>query len=132
MRAALNHQQLFGNDESLLDEVLERIELVELSFDDVLIGHGREERDLFVIISGKLAVIVGGREVAVCSKGDYVGEMSLIDPETRRTATVVARDKSTVGRLDEPTFTALVDKYPVLWRNLAIGMVRRYSGVQGN
>jgi len=128
LKEALLAQELFEKDDALVEEIVDRIEIIKLTLDDVLIGDGRGERDLFLILSGKVAILEGGEEVAVRSKGGYVGEMTLIDPDAKRSATVVARDTTVVGRLDEPSFTALANKYPALWRNLAITMVQRLNG----
>ena len=57
-------------------------------------------------------------------------EMALIDAGTRRTATVVALNRSVVLRIDEPSFTRIADRHPSLWRNLAIEMVRRLADLQ--
>lgn len=46
----------------------------------------------------------------------------------KRMATVIACDKTMVGRITEPDFTALASRHPVLWRNVAAELVRRLIG----
>ena len=127
LKAALESQPLFGGDLGLIEAAMAEFELIELSLDDVLIGDDRGERDLFVVLSGRLGVQVAGEIVATREKDDYVGEMALIDSAAKRSASVIAHDRTVVARMGEPAFTSLAEKYPVLWRNLAIAMVRRLN-----
>lgn len=128
LRAFLGAHPLFGEDEALIADAAECAELVHLGFDDLLIGMGRQDCDLYLIFSGSLDIIIDGREVARRTKGEMVGELELVSPHIKRMATVVARDKTKVGCIAERDFTRLAEKHPVLWRNIAKELVRRLIG----
>jgi CRP-like cAMP-binding protein len=129
-RKILMRCALFGGNTDLVDGVLRVGERLELSLDDILIGNGRGERCLFLILTGSLGVRQNGTRIATRGAGGYVGEMALVDRETKRTATVVALDKTVVLRIGERAFTELADQHPVLWRNLAVDLVRRLADPQ--
>ena len=63
---------------------------------------------------------VNSREVAVRHAGQHVGEMAMIDTAAPRCATVIALSKSVMAKIVEPNFTKIADKYPLLWRQLAL------------
>jgi predicted nucleotide-binding protein len=50
---------------------------------------------------------------------DHFGEMSLIDPRARRSASILAIEQTVVAKISEPTFTELAMQFPEMWRRLA-------------
>ena len=55
----------------------------------VLCREGRVGRDFYLIVSGRVSITIGGREVATLGPGQFVGEMALL-VRRPRTATVTA------------------------------------------
>ena len=82
--------------------------------------HAGEEGDrLYVVSSGKLEIVLaGGTEdemlLRVCGPGEYVGEMSLIMPKGRRTASVRAKELSRVLVMSRAKFTEALERWPVI------------------
>jgi CRP-like cAMP-binding protein len=58
---------------------------------DPIVGEGTGGVAFFFILDGETSVTVGGEEVATLKRGDYVGELALLDPEGPRSATVTAK-----------------------------------------
>ena len=58
---------------------------------DPIVGEGTGGVAFFFILEGTTCVTVGGEEVATLERGDYVGELALLDPEGPRSATVTAK-----------------------------------------
>lgn len=85
----------------------------------MLITQDAADNDLYFILAGRFSVQVHGREVAHRDAGQHVGEMALIDPKARRSASVVAIEESVVARVSEAAFTGLANQKPRLWRHLA-------------
>jgi CRP/FNR family transcriptional regulator, cyclic AMP receptor protein len=83
------------------------------------------DRDLFLILSGTFSVIVNGRIVARRSAGEHVGEMAVVDPEAHRSASVTALTDSVVAGIPALEFSAVADRYPRLWRRIALELARR-------
>jgi len=122
---SLMGQCLIGHDSKVATAIAQVCELRELRAGDVLIRQGDTDNTLYLILDGSLTVLVNGREVAVRSRGHHVGEMALIDPSLRRTATNVAREPTLVARVPERFFAPLADVHPRLWRALGAELARR-------
>ena len=56
-----------------------------------IVGEGTGGVAFFFILQGETTVSVAGEEVATLKRGDYVGELALLDPEGPRSATVTAK-----------------------------------------
>lgn len=68
---------------------------------EVLIGHGQPIENLFIVLTGRLSVLLDGDiEVARLGPGEIVGEMSLID----------GRPPSATLRVVEPSSLLAIDR----------------------
>jgi CRP/FNR family transcriptional regulator, cyclic AMP receptor protein len=122
---ALRAQRVVVGSDDIASRVADVIELRELATDDVLVTQNHADNDLYLIIAGTLNIDVNGRRVGTRSAGTHVGEMALIDPAARRSATVTAAGPSLVGKVTEPHFTEIADTYPRMWRALAVETAER-------
>ncbi|MGE3595800.1 MAG: TIR domain-containing protein [Dehalococcoidia bacterium] len=117
--AALERQRLVGGNRELADALACQIRLRECQPLECLIAQGGEDNDLYFILSGCLSIQINGREIARRSHGEHIGEMALLDPGSRRSASVIAIETAIVAQVSEASFTALTQQYPVVWRNMA-------------
>jgi phosphoserine phosphatase RsbU/P len=91
--------------------------------------HAGEEGDsLYVVLNGKLEIVLAGDTedemlLRVCGPGEYVGEMSLIMPEGRRTASVRAGEDTRVLRMGRDKFNEILERWP----NIAYSMIEIMS-----
>jgi CRP/FNR family transcriptional regulator, cyclic AMP receptor protein len=90
----------------------------------LLLQDGTDD-DLFLIISGDFAISVNGRRVATRGSGLHVGEMALLDPISRRSATVTALSEAVVAEISRSSFTRIANKNPVIWQRLALQLAKR-------
>jgi CRP-like cAMP-binding protein len=90
----------------------------------VLTQEGHGAYDFFVIVSGEAEVSRGGRVVARLSKGDYFGEIGLLDPALRD-ATVTACTPMELIVLAQWDFEQALEEAPVMTRRLLAGMANR-------
>jgi len=121
----LRRQSLIEGNGSVADAIAARCTILSLPANTVLIRQGDSDNDVYLILSGRLRVLVNEREVASRGAGQYVGEMALVDSASKRTATVVTIEPSVLARLSEPHFSDIANANPFLWRNIAIELVRR-------
>ena len=70
--------------------------------------------ELVVVLDGAVDVMIDGNVVATLGIGDFVGENALMDPDARRTATVVARSPVVVAYIGRHDFEALLAGAPTL------------------
>lgn len=85
-----------------------------------LIIQDSDDNRLAFILRGRVDILVKGHKVAERVSGQHVGEMSVIDPSARRSATVVAIEQTEVAWVEEKDFAKIASIYPELWRELAI------------
>jgi CRP/FNR family cyclic AMP-dependent transcriptional regulator len=112
-------------DNDLAAAVEPYLELEEVLAGTNLIKQGASDTDLFLILSGAFSVAIDGRVVARKKAGEHVGEMAVVNPFTPRSASVTATSDSVVARIPEPDFSALADRYPRLWRRIALELASR-------
>lgn len=125
LKELLQAQVFVGGDATIADEIADAATLMEVLPGETLIQQERADNDLFFILSGIFRVFVNGREVALRREGQHLGEMAIIDPSSRRTASVIASKQGLVAKISEGFFSHLVGKYPHLWRPLALELCRR-------
>ncbi len=76
-----------------------------------LFREGDEGRDMFVVLSGSIEIVVRGRMVETVESGGIFGEMALVDHRPR-IATAVVKSDAKVVRIDEKRFLFLVQQNP--------------------
>ena len=123
--SALRQQTIIHDNETVSRELADRVELLSLELGDELIIQGGADNDLYFILTGRLSVIVNGREVAIRESRQHVGEMALIDPSATRSASVVAIEQTVVAKISETTFRPLADKCPRVWELIATELAKR-------
>ncbi len=120
---AMRLQQIVKDDEPLAAELASAAELISFNptpGQEEIIRQGAVDNDIYFILSGRVSITVNGREVATRTAGQHVGEMALIDPQKYRSATVLAIEPALLARIPESLFSRIADKYPYLWRRLAL------------
>jgi predicted nucleotide-binding protein len=122
---ALSRQSIVQGSATVAGSLAACVELSQVDAGGVLIEQGAFDNHLFFILIGSFAVLVNGREVAQRRAESHVGEMALIDPKGRRSATVVALEDSVVARVTESDFAAIARDHPSLWKNFACELANR-------
>src|SRR5579863_6045112 len=112
-------------DEDLAMEIAGLVKVAEIRAETNLIKQGGSDTDLYLILSGEFAVAIDGRVVARKEAGESVGEMAVVDPRTPRSASVTAISDAVVARIKEADFSALAEKFPRLWRRIALELAIR-------
>ena len=116
---AIARQRLTSGNRALAEEIAELVELSAVPAGATLIEQANEDNDLFLILEGELQVLVDGVVVARLGAGDHVGEIAAIQPEFKRTATVVAKSDAVVGKLTEAILVDIGDRYPIVYKVIA-------------
>ena len=123
--SALRKQIIIHDNETLSIELADQAELLQFEPEDELIIQGNVDNEIYFILAGRLAIVINGREVAIRHSGQQVGEMALIDPSARRSASVVAIEQTVVAKISEASFRLLADKYPRVWQLIAVELCER-------
>ncbi len=125
LKNAMAEQRIVAGDQSLAEALVACVEVAQFAAGDVIIRQGEYDSVLYLIISGRVEVLVNDRRVAYRGPGTHVGEMAVIDPAIPRSATVIADRDTIVARIGEPKFSELSSEYSELWRGLALELSRR-------
>ena len=122
---ALRAQPVIGEVDSFAEEICDRAEIAEFTSDAAIIEESAPDNDVYFILAGVVSIRVGGREVAVRTAGQHIGEMAVVDPGQPRSASAVADGEVVVARVSAGLFIDLAEANPRLWRNIARGLAER-------
>ena len=123
--SALRQQTILHDNETLVKDLANRVEILPIESGNEIITQGNADNDLYFILAGRLSIVVNGREVAIRQSGEHVGEMALIDPSARRSASVIAIEQAVVAKISETAFRPLANKYPRVWQLIATELAKR-------
>ena len=116
---ALRRQAIIQGDLDLARKISEAVEVMRCNTGHRLITQDGSDNDLYFVLSGRFSIQVNDREVAVRVAEEHVGEMALVDPKAKRSASVVAIEDSVVAKISEAKFGELANQYVSLWKNIA-------------
>ncbi len=116
---ALEIQPIINGDTAIAEEISGCVEVEPFGPGSSVIEESAPDNDLFFILAGVVSIRVSGREIAVRTAGQHIGEMALLDPGQPRSAGAVADGEVVAARIPAAAFTVLADANPGLWRNVA-------------
>lgn len=125
LRESLKGQKLVLGSEGLTDELLKSVELLSTTFGQELIQQGGGDNDVYLLLAGRVEVIVNGRKIGERGPGDHVGEMAAILPSLRRSATVRVVEAGVAAKIAAAQLAQLGDRYPTIWRQIAKVLAER-------
>lgn len=86
-------------------------EFIKIKAGEILFREGDHGDDMYVLISGKAVVSIGGVPIAECTQGDFVGEMAVVDGSPRY-GTVTAQTNCKFVVINKARFHFLIDDTP--------------------
>ena len=116
---ALRKQPIVGGDAGLAETICNSAEVTSFARDATIIEEYAPDNDIYFILAGVVSIRVAGREVAVRTEGQHIGEMALVDVGKPRSASAIAENEVVVARLSAVAFSNLAESNPVMWKNVA-------------
>jgi len=107
-----------------LEKVARASDEVHVETGHVLVEEGKPGHEFFLILDGTANVLRHGRKIATLGRGQYFGELSLLD-RGPRSATVKAATDLDVLVLGQREFGGVLDSVPALSRKLLAAMASR-------
>ena len=89
-----------------------------------IVAEGSIGTDFYLIESGRARVTQGGALLRELQTGDFFGELGILY-EAPRTASVVAKTRVWVFRLDREAFLGLLDQHGVIARKVLLEFAKR-------
>jgi CRP/FNR family transcriptional regulator, cyclic AMP receptor protein len=123
--SALLRQEFVCGSPTIAERLLAVGTLGEFAVGDELIVEGGEDNDLFLLLSGSVAIVIKGLQVNTRVAGQHVGEMAAIEPSQKRSATVVAQDTVVALRISSAELMAIGNDFPQIWLPIARILSRR-------
>ena len=96
-----------------LQRVAHRADEIAVPEGTHLLDEGRFPHEFFVILDGSVDVVHEGRNVATLGRGDFLGEIAILEG-LRRTATVVAATPVRAAVMHERDFRAMCEELPLV------------------
>jgi len=88
----------------------------EYGIGDVIFEEGTSGRELYVVLDGEveIAKMVGGRKTVIITlgKGEFFGEMAVIDGSARSATAIAGSAGTRVMRINHARFVYLVSQQP--------------------
>ncbi len=88
----------------------------EYDVGDVIFEEGSAGRELYVVLDGKIDIVkitgAGKTTIVTLGKGEFFGEMAVIDGSSRSASAIAAAPKTKVMRINHARFVYLVSQQP--------------------
>ena len=132
IKSHLASTELFQTlDQSILEEITKQVEVIRVPGGDSLFKQGDPGDSLFIVINGRLRVIVrheDGQEEVVAELGrdEMVGEMALLTGENRSASVRALRD-TTLIRLSNEGCYYIAERHPFIVLQMARTLARRLA-----
>ncbi|CAI2372633.1 unnamed protein product [Moneuplotes crassus] len=115
---ALNQNQVFSNNEEIINAVLNDLDTKLFLPEDEIIRQNSVGDCMYFIAKGEFDVFVTdenkmARFTSSLKNGDYFGEVALLK-KCKRTATVKSKNYSTLAELNSTKFQLLIERYPTI------------------
>lgn len=123
--AAVQRQEFVGGNAELAEAFAAKGALIEFAKGDKLITEGGEDNDLYLLLTGSVAIVIKGTNVNTRIAGQHVGEMAAIEPSLKRSASVIALDTVVAVKTSSADFSDLGRTYPQIWLPIARELARR-------
>lgn len=107
-----------------LDELAKRTEEVTVPAGTDLARQGASGTQLFIVLAGSVAVRRNNRRVATLGKGEFVGEMSLLDGGPR-SASLHTTAETTLLVISRRQFMEVLELMPLVARKILAGISAR-------
>jgi CRP/FNR family cyclic AMP-dependent transcriptional regulator len=106
-----------------LGKISKHVDQVQVERERVLAQEGKIGWEFIFVVNGKARVEKKGKLIRQLSRGDFFGEISLIDGEPR-TATVIAETDMTIWTVHKRSFDHLLDTIPGLQKKMLVSLCK--------
>ncbi|OUJ76322.1 cyclic nucleotide-binding domain-containing protein [Hymenobacter crusticola] len=116
--AVLKNTALFAaTPENVLSSIVPIMKEVTFQAEQQVFAKGDLGSSLFIIYEGEVGIFSGAQHLATFRKGDFFGELALLDAEPR-SATAVAKSNVVAFRLDQEDFYDVMEERSEVLRNI--------------
>lgn len=130
LQQVIHNVPFFRNvSENHIEQIIDDFRIAHAQKDEVIVYQTDKSTDMYIIIKGRVKVTLLSEEgeefiLTDLNKGDFFGELSLIDGNPR-SATVIAEEDSTFGVLKRENLLAEIQREPMIAVDLLTSVVHR-------
>jgi CRP-like cAMP-binding protein len=114
-----------------LVRIAQAAKVAHVSTGQYICREGFSAEAFYIVLTGRAGVERADGERVTLTRGDFFGEMGLIDGAPR-TANVVAETDLWTARLPKDRFAALIDQEPTIARGIMESLVGRIRRLEAN
>lgn len=118
--ASLLTEEFGAVNSEAIRAIAESVGWVDVDAGETLFEQGDDAESAYLILSGRLAVVIDGETVAHVGRGTVVGEFGLV-PDQQRTASLLAVRRTSLARIAQADFAQVVANHP----DIAIALLNR-------
>ena len=122
---ALRNQPVIGEETIIAETIYDYVAVEGFAPGSTIIEESAPDNNICFILAGTVSIQVTGREIAVRTAGQHIGEMAMLNPGQPRSASAVSEDEVVIARVSATAFTNLADSNSRLWRNIARELATR-------
>lgn len=123
--SCLSGSRLLNGNSQAAQAIVQQGEVVSFSSGQFLLSQGAQDDSVLFLVSGSVEVQVNGRKIAVREACTHLGEMSAMDPTSRRSASVIAINETVCLALSAECFNSIAKDHPGIYRRIAVEMSTR-------
>lgn len=117
---ALERQELLSGDSAAIAQIADAVTVEAYERDESIITQQGDGDDLFFILEGQARICAQKRTIRIRKPRTHVGDMAMIDPEAKRSADVIALERTVVARLEGSRAREIANgNGTFVWRSLA-------------
>ncbi|MET3122915.1 CRP/FNR family cyclic AMP-dependent transcriptional regulator [Oxalobacteraceae bacterium GrIS 2.11] len=124
LRCLVQSRLLHGHEEAC-EKLANAGKVIRYARNKFIIEQGAEDDAVYFLLSGSVKVLVNDRAIATREAFAHLGEMSAIDPQARRSASVMAAVDSVLLRITSEVFNQMLDTHPQIFRRVASELTGR-------
>lgn len=126
----LKSTRLFADTpENIIAEIAAVMQEIELHEHEVIFKKGDSGNSMYVVFEGNIRIHDGDKTFTVCTKGDFFGELALLDPEPRSASATAITDGLLLKIEEEDVYELMEDRTEVLRSVMRIlcGIIRKQN-----
>ena len=112
-------------DKKIIRAIAKAGKVVDYTTDQVVVSQGDLGGHVYFILTGKVSVVINGKKVATRIAKECVGEMTMLDPTQKRSATLIAMEDSRLLRVKEEKFKSFIGKDHAILEGIALELASR-------
>ena len=126
IEACLTRQKILNRlDKKVVREIAKKGIVRVYNADERIVEQGDIGVSVFFLLCGSVSVVVNGRKVATRVAKECIGEMTVLDPTQKRSATLIAMEECRVLELDGKIFRKIYEKNINVLEGIALELALR-------